>query len=466
VTPRYYSLDCIRAADGRLVVIDIQGGVGSGLELLLGAYGGRSSERDRLESYLRRLAEAACGRRILFLQDPFESGQPVPEDFFSLVQKYAAFGPIIDWVGELQEHRRSRHTPERRARADRLTAEIESAARRLRVPLAWCGAARLEQQEGSTLLLVSGYRERFRQQGVSRVVSPDEIGLVAFQGPTQRFPEALGGQSEFPVVNPPLLDRVFDNRWLPTALLESTPASRFLPRWIPVGMGLRTAGEVREFTDSLSAPAGFPLAVLKPSHPGRSLALRFLDRIGRRALEARHPARRLPSRALRELLNPRLIHTYDEITAYRGKQLDNLLRLPGAEVLDHGDGTFRFAAPYPFLESTVALLQEYVEEQPVRSRRTGRLHRGYLRAQVLGGELLAAIHVLDEEPDDGTFRDLTRPGVRTLREGASQEEVEELRPVLQSFIRELEHQIDGRIRTAADLQRLRDRWITEQVGRA
>ena len=228
-------------------------------------------------------------------------------------------------------------------------------------------------------------------------------------------------------------------------------------------MGMRSAAEVRDFLADREAPSGFPLAVLKPSHLGLSLGVRFLDRKALRALAARQPDERLPSRLAMELLSPRVAHTYEEISAYRGKQLDNLLRTPGAHVHDHGDGTFHYSAPYPFLESTVAILQVYIEARPIRSRKTGQLHRGYIRVVLFDRKVVAALYRLDQEPHDGTFRDLARQDVRTFFEGANPEDEAELQSQLGAFFEEFERQFQGRIQSAEDLDNLRDRWVMEQT---
>jgi hypothetical protein len=463
VTPAYYALDCIPGSDGSLKVIDVHGGVGGGLTMLATAYAGRSAARQRLEPYLARLGEVAEGRRILFVHDLFSTGQTFPDDFFNLVQRYIAHCPITDWVPDLQEYRRRQWETPRTPELEQMGVFLDPIARHLRLKLAYCEAARVQYQGGRPMLLLSGYREKARRHGQSVVVPPEEIGVAVFSGPTERFPDDLRNQSWFPVINPPRLDRLFENKWLLPALLDGTRVAGLLPRWIPVGMGLRTSAEVQEFAAGLQAPAGFPLAVLKPSHLGFSLGVRFLDRTALRALAARQPDQRLPAPLAEELLAPRIAHTYEEVAGYRGKQLDNLLRTPGAEVHDHGDGTFHYSAPYPFLESTVAILQEYVEGRAIRSRRTGHVHRGYLRVVLFDGKVVAALYRLDQEPDDGTFRDLTRQEVRTFFEGAPPEEEQALQTLLGPFFGEVERQFRERVRSEEDLIRLRDRWVLEQT---
>lgn len=462
--PAYYALDCIPTTDGGLKVIDVHGGVGGGLTVLAGAYAGRAAARDRLEPYLERLGEVAGGKLILFVHDLFSTGQTFPDDFFNLVQRYIAHCPITDWVPDLQEYRRRQSDTARTPEIEQMGAFLDPIARRRRLKLAYCAAARVQYEAGRPRVLLSGYREQARQRGRSVIVDPTDIGVVVFSGPTERFPDDLRYHRDwFPIINDPLLDGLFENKWLLPALLEGTAAAALLPRWIPVGMGFRTSTEVQEFAAGLHAPAGFPLAVLKPSHLGFSLGVRFLDRTALRALAARQPEQRLPAALAEELLAPRIAHTYDEISRYRGKQLDNLLRTPGAEVHDHGDGTFHYSAPYPFLESTVAILQEYVEGRPIRSRRTGQVHRGYLRVVLFDGRVVAALYRLDHDPDDGTFRDLTRPHVRTFFEGAPPPEEAACQEALAPFFGEVERQFRERIHDEADLARLRDRWVLEQT---
>jgi hypothetical protein len=420
--------------------------------------------RSRLTPYLEKLAGLADGKRILFLTDPFYAGQTFPDDFFHHVQRYAAFGPVTDWVPDLEQSRRANRDTTVTQEAVEIARLLDPIAAKLGLKVGYAAGIRLEYQGRTPKLLLSGYRERARQSIQSVIRSPDEIGLLVFGGPTERFPDDLRTQGWFPVVNPPLFDRLLENRWLVAALLEGTAAAELLPRWLPVGMGLRTADEVRTFAASLQSANGFPIAVLKPSHQGLSLSLRFLDRTALRALAARQPEGRLPAHLADELLTPRILHSYEEISGYRGKLLDNLLRTSGAAVHDHGDGTFHFSAPYPFLESTVAVLQEYVEARPIRSRRTGDLHRGQLRVLLFDETLVGAIYRLDRERDDGTFKDLTRPGVKVFYEPVSEEDEAALRDQVTPFFRELRGQFEGRIHCREDLGRLHRRWVQEQTA--
>lgn len=464
MTPCYYALDCIQAADGRLQVIDVHGGVGGGLNMLAAAYGGKAQARTRLEPYLKRLGEIADGGQILFVHDLFTTGQTFPEDFFNLVQQHIAYCPITDWIPDLQAYRRRHWDAPRTPEVEQMGVFLDPLAGRLRVRVAYCSAARVDAQNGQPKVLLSGYRDRARHRGQSVILAPEEIGVVVFSGASERFPEDLKHAGWFPIINPPLLDLMFETKWLLPMLLEGTPAARLLPPWIPVGMGLRTAAEVKDFVGRLHSPNGWPLAVMKPSHLGLSLGVRFLDRTGLRALAARQPERRLPGTLARALLRPRVAHSYEEIASYRGKQLDNLLRTPGAEVHDHGDGTFHYSAPYSFLESTVAVLQEYIEARPVRARRTGKYHRGYVRVVIFDHRIVAALYRLDQEPDDGTFRDLTRQDVPTFFEGVPAADEAELQAELGPFVQEVERQFAARVRGEDDLCSLRDQWVVGQAG--
>lgn len=445
-------------------MVDVHGGVGGGLAILGAAYGGGTAVRARLKPYLERLGEVADGKRILFIHDPAAARQPFPDDFFEWVHRYTSYGPITDWVPDLETHNGRQRDPGRVPEIDQMGAFLDPLASRLRLKIAYCTVARIDRQNGRPMVLLSGYRERARRQSTSVILPPEEIGVAVFSGASERFPDDLRSQTWFPVVNPPLLDRLLENKWLLSALLEGCPAERLLPRWIPLGMGLRTDQEVREFAASLQAPSGFPLAVLKPSHTSLSPGIRYLDRTALKALAARQPEERIPASALKELLNPRISHSYEELSAYTGKQMDNLLRTPGARVHDHRDGTFHYSAPYPFLETTVAVLREYLEAQPIRSRRTGKFHRGSLRVVMLDAAIVAAVYRLDQEPDDGRFRDLTRPDVSTFVEAASAEDEAALHHQLAPFVEEIDRQFTARVRSRTDLSRLRDNWLMSQAG--
>lgn len=468
MTPCYYVFDCIEAADGRLRIIDANGGVGGGLHMLAAAYGSQGSARQRLRPYLQRLGELANGRRILFVHDPFSSPFPFPDDFFNLVQQFTQYGPFTDWVPDLQSQssRRSREgeeTPE----VEQMGVFLDPLASRLRLKIAYCSAARVDQQgtEGMPrpMVLLSGFRERARHRATSAILEPETIGVLVFTGSAARFPDDLKEQPWFQVVNPPLLDHLFECRWLLPFLMRNSEHARLFPRWVPIGMGMRTGEELMDWVRSLHPPNGYPLAVLKPSHTNLEPHVRFLDRTALRALAARQAARRLPYNLAEELIEPRVSHSYEEITGYRGKMLDNLLRTPGAEVHDHGDGTFHYSAPYPFLESTVGYLQEYVESAPIRSRRTGKFHHGGLRVVLFDRKIVSAIYRLDPEPDDGSFREPPRGGAGRWFEAAPPEVEERLQAQLEPFVVEMERRFEAKIASVSDLADLRREWTRAQT---
>ncbi len=471
VTPSYYLFDCVPTPQGGLRVVDVHGSVGRGLAMLDAAYGGRSAAARRLLPYMQRLGELAAGRRILFVIDPFRPRQPFPDDFFTLVQNYSAYGPLTDWVPDLQT-RPAERGPNRIPDAKQMGMFLDPLARRLRLQVGYCSNVRLDHadrpsrrgSEPGSHLLLSDFRERERHRGRPLIVPTGSVGVVLFSGASERFPDDLRAERGFPCVNPPLLDQALESKWLLPLLLAGTPAARLLPRFIPAGLGLRTGPEVVRFGAELNTPAGFPLAVLKPSRLALSPGLRFLDRTALRALAARLPDRRLPPEAARELLHPRLAHTYEEISSYRGKLLDNLLRTNGARVHDHRDGSFHFTAPYPFLESTVGILQEFVEGRPVRSRRTGKHHPASLHVVMFDRRVVAAVYRLHALPDDGTFRDLNRPGESVFYEGAAADEEAAVQEALEPLVREFEAQFAARVRTEADFKRLQERWVLEQAA--
>jgi hypothetical protein len=118
--------------------------------------------------------------------------------------------------------------------------------------------------------------------------------VALFSGTTERFPDDLKNQSWFPCVNAPLLNLALESKWVVPALLAGTPAAGLLPHAVPAGLGLRTRGELMAFAGERRPPAGFPLAVLKPSLLSLCPGVRFLDRTALRALAARQPEHRLP----------------------------------------------------------------------------------------------------------------------------------------------------------------------------
>ena len=112
----------------------------------------------------------------------------------------------------------------------------------------------------------------------------------------------------------------------------------------------------------------------------------------------------------------------------------------------------------------MGVLQECVEPRSVRSRRTGRFHRGYLRVVMFDGKIVAAIYRLDPEPDDGTFHDPTRTDAPALYEAAPPDEEARLQEQLGPFVGEIERQFREQIHTDADLTALKQRWLRGQTA--
>lgn len=462
MTPSYFSLDCIRTPDGGLRILDVAGNVGGGLWDLAAAYGGGGAGRERLRPYLQRLGELAGGRQILFVHDPYRPRLCFPDDFFAWVQRVHLAGPMTDWVPDMPGARRS--LDGRMPGIEQMGVYLDPLARRLKLRIAYAEVLRIDETADGTKLLLSGYRDRARGRPTSVILPADAVGLIVFSGVPDRFPADLLGHPEIGVVNPPLLDLFLDAPWLLPALLEGTPAAEMLPRSIPVGMALRTAQEVRAMASGLHGPDGFPIAVLKPVHRGLGPGIRFLDRTAVLSLAARQSTVRISSKLLDQVLAPRVQHSYEEVSGYSGKQLDTLLRTPGARVHDHRDGTFHYSAPYPFLEATASLLREYVESRPVRSRRTGKLHRGTLRVVMFDGTVVAAVYGLDQEADDGRFRDPSRPETARFFESAPEEDEREIEAQVRPFLDTLAHEFEGRVQSLDDLRRMRDGWLTRQAG--
>ncbi|NOQ55446.1 MAG: hypothetical protein GQ477_01425 [Nanohaloarchaea archaeon] len=74
---------------------------------------------------------------------------------------------------------------------------------------------------------------------------------------------------------------------------------------------------------------------------------------------------------------------------------------------------------YPFVEMGSYILQEFVDTMPVESFKTGKMHQGVIRAQVVGGQTVAVMYRLpEEEYSKGKFVDMTLKENRTFFERA------------------------------------------------
>ena len=460
--PRIYALNALRRPDGRLTIFDVQGSIGSSMSQFAAAYGTVREARDRIWVYLERLATLAAGKRILFLFDPYATAHTAPRDLLRLVSEQAAYAPQAAWIDELKEYRQQ-HADRRALDTAGLTEVLERLTRRHRIPCGYCDRLELEERHGEQQLLLTNYRRRFRDVGESVFLPPAEVGVLVFSGLYERFPFLLREQAPFPVVNEPLVDLFFECRWLLPALLKGSVEAQKLPRELPIGMGLRAADEVRAFVDDVSPRAGFPRCVSKPNHLGHSIGIEFLTHEEAYALADRQPKRRISRERAAELLAPPVVHQYDELLAYGGKQLDALLHHPEARVEPGDGGAFRYVAPYPYFESTVGLLQEFVDGQPILSRRTGKQHKGYMRIVFFDGRVLGAMYRLVDEPDDGAWRNLLSPDVETFLESVPEEEEALLQEDLSSFFGEVERRFEASVGGEADLRRMRQDWVLSQT---
>src|SRR5207249_3078509 len=152
--------------------------------------------------------------------DPFQARQTFPDDFFDLVQRCAEYGPITDWVPDLQAQFQGAWDNGRTPEVEQMGLFLDPLARRLRLRLGYCTTVRVDYQDHSPKVLLSGYRERARRPGTTVILSPEEIGVVVYSGASDRFPEGLKQQEWFPVVNPHLLDRLLESKWLLAELLK------------------------------------------------------------------------------------------------------------------------------------------------------------------------------------------------------------------------------------------------------
>ncbi|MBW6461970.1 MAG: hypothetical protein K0B07_02900 [DPANN group archaeon] len=84
------------------------------------------------------------------------------------------------------------------------------------------------------------------------------------------------------------------------------------------------------------------------------------------------------------------------------------------------------------------ILQEFVDTKPIESIRTGKMHQGVMRAQVVGGQTVAVMYRLpEEEYVEGKFVDMTLCENRTFFERVDDDlemrVLEFLSPILTSF---------------------------------
>ncbi len=461
MTPLLLVLECVAALDGSFRILGVQGGSGADFTSILAGSGGRAAARTRLRPLVRHLGEIAQGRRVILLRGDARSAPTRPADFFSVAQRFRAFCPMLDWVPD-QQAAALRDSPPRASNVDDWISLLEPVASRMKVRLGGCTGIGVDESAPGAALLLSGYRERGRQRGASVVMPADEVGAVLLLGPVESVPRGSESLEQIQWLNPPLLDELLDNRWLVTSLVDGAPSGSLLAPWIPVGMGLRTADEVRRFSLEVAPSNSGAVAALTPSHRSVGTRSRVLDRTAVLALAARQPERRLLAEELASVLSPRLVHTYEEVTGYRGSQLDALLRTPDGRVTDQGDGTFQFSAPYPFIENTVGVLRQYVDTRPVRCRRTGRNHRATIQAAVLGDQVLSCWYDFKpQEFEDSSTRDVR---VTPTMEPTPSETLGELQDALGPFVKELSSQFFARVQSRGDLRRLRDRWIMEQTA--
>ncbi|MBU1956274.1 hypothetical protein KKF09_01240 [Patescibacteria group bacterium] len=278
---------------------------------------------------------------------------------------------------------------------------------------------------------------------VTETISFEDVGLLVNWGhdfathpKTNFFWKGEPEKILFPVLNSVQAHYVLNTttpKWIPNLFLqfvEGIMSKQIIPRQTYLGMGLSSYSQLKEFAETLSKEN--IVAVTKPLFAHHGVDHSFLTKkdVDKLILSEKNLERELPE------IRERIMEATTKGFKYTKKDSKkNALEwyFVNAEKL----------RDYPVAAIGSYILQEYINPKPVLSQKTGVLHQGTIRAQILNGETITVMHRFPEQPyqKDETIN-MTHKNVRTFFERADDElEIkvsEYLIPILENFEKYIE----------------------------
>ncbi len=450
--PNLYGVDLIFPQDepSRPQIIDVHGSFTGGFPALR-SYGGK----ERIDRYLKKISDFAGGGilQLYGFWDKIISGYVLPKPLVNLAEEKGGF---VDWIPHLVEK------VERLADLDHCYGEsqlFEPSMNRLGVP--YYHADGLSSEGGK--VTAKNFRRKYKEQGET-VVLDDRIHLIVFRGSYELRPKCIKDEipEGFKVINNPMYDRILQSKWYISQLMRHTGFEQYFPPQLIIGMGMTGPEQLLDFSEQYNRNRN-PSFVRKPSHGRYGTAIIFFGQEEVASLtEHIKKSPESPYEILRQEKEGVVDPHYWKCLFEEG--ISVLKNNDGQEVrisdLDKEVSSQILASqiPMPIFEYTTNILQPYINAMPVRSKKTGELHQGYVRALICGDELIGAVHRFPEQPNSSEFVDLNRREVKTLYQPVSPEEETLLEQILIPLFAEYEKQVS----MIDDYESFRRNFIVEQ----
>ncbi len=117
---------------------------------------------------------------------------------------------------------------------------------------------------------------------------------------------------------------------------------------------------------------------------------------------------------------------------------------------------------YPVAEFGASILQEHLEAMPTKSSKTGQLHQGVIRAQLLAGQPIGVMHRFAKTPyKEGETTRLTDKDVHTFWERTDDELEERIVNFLNPILLELENTLEPY--TPKEIAQLHDAEVLKRI---
>jgi len=423
----YYGIDVIHTKEDTFKILDMHGLSDA---ISFSEKAGYKPRLSRIYRFMDMLKEISQGRKILYLsvskeRKPYNFPKAL-EEFYDSLPKGAAH---LEWRAE------------QKVFDENLThgvfkKEIEflvKAARRSKVEFIFGDLFAYSPEDGVLFEHIN-----LKRMEMWKELAPfDDVGLLVLWGHDyERHPEAgiywyqqyEPARITFPVLNSLQISYALNThvpKWTARNFIEN-PEEVF-PRETYLGMGISTPEELEEFRQTLK-PGGI-VAVKKPLCTHMGVSVSFLSQEDIKQLIEQE--KKLDLQGIRAKVEDAMDNGFDYTDEDKKNDAFKWYWMLGEKW------------QYPVAELGASILQEYFEAMPTKSNKTGQLHQGVIRAQVLAGKPIAVMHRFPKKPcKKGEILQMTRKDVPTFWERTSDELEERVVRFLNPILAGLENKIE------------------------
>ena len=482
----YYAFDVIPYQDS-FRIIDVTGTNDGGIDKLRTSYG-RPEARKRAQRFVSRLGELAQGKTVIFAQERprvyFVHGRTREAE--KIYRENPRWKPLLHWRRDAARFLRKARVEEE-SRGYNLNVEegkiIEKAARELGIDVVFGCHTQIYRNR---FHLVYQRRTYDDYDEKSSPIKTDNVGLYVHWG-NLRDSLPCFIERKFPninLVNAPNIDRTMECKWYFREFARLNGLEDAFPRSIPIGIGLSTYDQTRQFLSKINPENGWPLVVLKPAMTWGGWGIRMINPQDINKL-LRKTCVKSSNPDLEELVEDSVVvadwNEDAEISRCSNMSTqDGCCFSPGWDLwqdLEKQDKKIKelfeekekkipkkykfYCTPrfFPLFEYASGFLEEFLQPGIVRSRKTGQEHAGYIRVCVFDKKIIIAMWRLQQEPFNGQYQSFIGGDCRTFFEGCSEDVEQRLQEFLTPVITAFETEFFKRIHSVNDLFKFRNEYL-------